>query len=384
MRDRYKKGFTLIEIALGMVLISILIAITIPLVANVVSRADLNSAHESLYNALFRAQQLSKNQYKNSKWRVCLDNVSKTYTITSGTCSSPSNSETIQIPSNITISSDQQLDIAFKLLNGELDYDNNFIRIKLSSGGVSKYIIVNEFGVIDKDPQDDLEFKEVNVPIVTNGLVLNLDAGNIGSYPGSGNAWTDLSPSFMSAELMFNPIYNQSDPKSFSFNGSNTVARLENNTNLDTQNPTVEVWIKTNNNSQNGFWFEKGTVNTQYSLFQEGGSIIWRQRLTTGITDLSFASTRFISTSNWYQIVGTFTSGDRKLYLNGVELRSDTQTGIIETNTGGMSIGAYGGFSGSRGYYYNGSIAIVRVYNRALSATEVQQNFNSNKARFGL
>ncbi len=189
----------------------------------------------------------------------------------------------------------------------------------------------------------------------------------------------------MSAELIFNPIYNQSDPKSFSFNGRNTVARLENNTNLDTQNPTVEVWIKTNNNSQNGFWFEKGTLNTQYSLFQENGFVRWRQRLTTGITtNLSFASTRFISTSNWYQIVGTFTSGDRKLYLNGGLMVSDTQAGTINNNPGGMSIGVDGGFSGSRGSHYNGSIAIVRVYNRALSATEVQQNFNSNKARFGL
>jgi hypothetical protein len=49
-----------------------------------------------------------------------------------------------------------------------------------------------------------------------------------------------------------------------------------------------------------------------------------------------------------------------------------------------MSIGVYGGFNGSRGYFYNGNIAIVRVYNRVLSASEVAQNYNATKTRFGL
>jgi hypothetical protein len=49
-----------------------------------------------------------------------------------------------------------------------------------------------------------------------------------------------------------------------------------------------------------------------------------------------------------------------------------------------MSIGVYGGYAGSRGYYYNGDIAIVRVYNKALSASEVLFNYNALKGRFGL
>ena len=51
---------------------------------------------------------------------------------------------------------------------------------------------------------------------------------------------------------------------------------------------------------------------------------------------------------------------------------------------GGKGIGVYGGFSGSRGYYYNGSIANVQIYNRALSAAEILQNYNATKWRFGL
>jgi hypothetical protein len=91
-----------------------------------------------------------------------------------------------------------------------------------------------------------------------------------------------------------------------------------------------------------------------------------------------------MNTSNWYQVVGTFTSGTRRLYINGVLVNSDTQSGTIDTNTNGMSIGVYGGFNGGRGYYYNGNIASVKVYNRELTASEIQQNFNANRSRFGI
>jgi prepilin-type N-terminal cleavage/methylation domain-containing protein len=383
MKHTYK-AFTLIEISLVMVLISILTTITISLVASIVIRTDVNVAHESLYNALLRAQKLSKNQYQNSQWRVCINNNDNNYVIASGTCSDPLYPEIIQIASNIVVASDQQLDIPFKSINGELDYDNNFIKITLSSGDVSKSILINQNGIIEKEPTNDPEFTTANTPIVTEGLVLNLDAGNLGSYPGLGNIWTDLSPTFMSAELI-GATYNSLNPKFFQFNGSNQFARLQNNTILDTQTPTVEVWIKPDSVSQNGFLFEKGNFNTQYSLFLENFSIQWRQRLTNGtlITLSRDRIDRFINTSNWYQIVGTFQSGDQKLYLNGTLSVSDTQSGVIATNSGGVSIGVYGGFSGSRGYYYDGNIAIVRVYDRVLTPIEVQQNFISNKARFG-
>jgi len=149
MKSAYK-GFTLIEITLVIVLIAILLAITTPLVSSVVNRNDVGVAHESLYNGLLRAQQLSKNNYQNSQWRVCLDNSNKQYTITSGPCSDPTNAEIIKISSNITISSEQTLDIAFKAISGELDSTSNSITITLTGGGASKSIIIKPSGVIDK------------------------------------------------------------------------------------------------------------------------------------------------------------------------------------------------------------------------------------------
>jgi hypothetical protein len=218
--------------------------------------------------------------------------------------------------------------------------------------------------------------------IITNGLVLCLDAANSKSYPGSGTTWTDLSGNGNIGELVNSPTYNSSNLGYFQF-VTNDYARIPNNTALDTQTPTVEVWVKTNATSQNGFWFEKGTVNTQYSLFQEGSVIQWRMNIG-GITNLSTTTATYMDTSNWYQVVGTYTSGTRRLYINGVQVNSDTRSGTIATNSGGMSIGVYGGFSGGRGYYYNGNLSLCRIYNRALTAQEIQQNFNATRSRFSI
>jgi hypothetical protein len=196
-----------------------------------------------------------------------------------------------------------------------------------------------------------------------------LDAGNRASYPGSGTAWNELSNN-MSAELVNSPTFNSQNNGFFQF-FSDDYARMPNNTTLDTQTPSVEVWIKTNATSQSGFWFEKGTVNTQYSLFQSSVTLLWRQNVGGSLTDLTITTSNFINTSSWYQVVGTFTSGRRRLYINGNLVNSDTQTGTISTNSGGMSIGAYGGFSGARGYYYNGNLAICRVYNKELTPAEI-------------
>lgn len=218
-----------------------------------------------------------------------------------------------------------------------------------------------------------------NSSIVTSGLVLCVDAGNPRSYPGSGTQWNDATSSGFNFTLTNGPVYSSSNLGSFTFDGVNDFASASDNTALNTQTPTVEVWVKTNATTQNGFWFEKGSVNTQYALFQEGGSITWR--LTTNVGSLTATTASFMSTSNWAQVVGTYTSGDRRIYVNGVQVASDALAYTIPTNSSGMFIGAYG--TGT-GYFYNGALSICRVYNRALSAAEVLQNFNATRGRYGI
>lgn len=218
--------------------------------------------------------------------------------------------------------------------------------------------------------------------IINNGLVFLLDAADQNSYPGSGTVWYDESGNEINGTLVNSPTFSTTNGGNFSFNGSSTHVTVPENSVFNTQTPSVEVWIKTNNTNQNGFWFEKGNVNTQYALFQEGTNITWRH--TTNVSSLTAPAASYINTSNYAQVVGTYTAGDRRIYVNGVQVASDTLNYTIPTNANGCSIGVYGGLNGSRGYYYNGNIAIVKVYNKSLSALEVLQNYNTLKYRFGL
>ena len=65
-------------------------------------------------------------------------------------------------------------------------------------------------------------------------------------------------------------------------------------------------------------------------------------------------------------------------------MTNNTASGTIATNANGSSIGVYGGYNGARSYYFNGTIGSVKVYNRALSATEIAQNFDSHRSRYGV
>lgn len=218
--------------------------------------------------------------------------------------------------------------------------------------------------------------------IVTNGLVFNFDAKNIKSYPGTGTAAYDLIGNSTTGELVNGPTFNSVGYLSFV---TDDYVRFTNSTALDTQTFTVEVWVRTNATSQTGFWFEKGTVNSQYSLFQENANIICRiNNGTTSVNVVVVNTATYMNTTNWYQVVFTFTSGSQVCYINGAVVGAGTTTATISTNAGGMSIGAYGGYSGGRGYYYNGDQAIAKVYNRVLSQAEVLQNFNALRGRFGV
>ena len=217
---------------------------------------------------------------------------------------------------------------------------------------------------------------------ITNGLVFYFDAKNPRSYVGTGNTCNSLIGSSSAGETVNGPVYNSNGY--FSFDGSNDYLRFPNSTDLDVQNFTVEVWVRTNATTQNGFWFEKGTVNTQYSLFQEGSGIQCRVYTTTLINTITVTTANFMNTTNWYQVVFTFTSGSQVCYINGRVVGTGTSTGTLATSSGGMSIGAYGGYVGSRGYYFQGDQSIAKVYNRVLSAAEIQQNFNALRGRYGI
>lgn len=221
-----------------------------------------------------------------------------------------------------------------------------------------------------------------NPKIVSNGLVFNFDARNIKSYPGTGTACYDLAGQITVGETVNSPTFNTNGYFSFV---TDDYIRFPNSTALDVQTFTIEVWVRTNATTQNGFWFEKGTVNSQYSLFQESASIVCRIQGSAGLVNtITPATATYMNTTNWYQVVFTFTSGSQICYINAVQVGTGTTVATLATNTGGMSIGAYGGYTGGKSYFYNGDLSIAKVYNRVLTPDEVKQNFNAIRGRYGI
>jgi hypothetical protein len=228
--------------------------------------------------------------------------------------------------------------------------------------------------------------------IVTDGLVLYLDAANTKSYPGSGTIWTDLSSGGNVGSFVGSPTFNSSNLGNIAFDGTDYV-------NFGTRVTdsvrggsffTISYWIKKNGSgldSMVGSWFH-ATRNGFFIEWATDGNIYFGNSLGVGavnnnITPLSY-------TNNWYYLVGVFdgtqsTNANKgKIYVNG-QLSSLTMAGLNTTTVSSTStinfwVGSLEGYGG----YTNGNIASVQLYNRALSSQEVLQNYNATKSRFGL
>jgi len=221
------------------------------------------------------------------------------------------------------------------------------------------------------------EIKSVwfNGDIVTDGLVFAIDSDNLGSYEKDSLTTSSLIGS--SAGTLTNGVgFNGG---AWTFDGTNDYISFPDNTDLNSQSITMESWSKLDTVFQNAFLFEKGVVNTQYSNFYNGNGTFYFRTIGLSSHDLTFYYPSYVTTSTWNHIVCTYASGIKTIYYNGVVVAQATGiTGTISTNTQ-MYIGAYGRGSS---YFMNGNIAVSRVYNKALTSSEVTQNYNAQKYRF--
>lgn len=221
-------------------------------------------------------------------------------------------------------------------------------------------------------------------PIVTNGLTFAVDAGNLVSYVTGSTSTTSMTGSLGGA-LVNGVAYNPNRGGYWTFDGSNDVITIGNNAVFNhTSQLTIEAWVNFDGNSDD-FIFEKGNVNTQYSLFSHGSDIVFRTKHSgdSGYHTQSPSKTSVgIVNGQWHHIVGSWDGSTKRIYVDGVLKNSVSKSGALVTTSAGAAIGRFGGTS--TGYYFNGGIAIVRIYNKGLSASEVGQNFTAQKARFGL
>ena len=215
--------------------------------------------------------------------------------------------------------------------------------------------------------------------VVTDGLALALDAGDTNSYPGSGTTWTDLSGNGNTGTLTNGPTYSSANGGYIDFDGTDDTVNFE----YDLRsNWTYECWV--NKDSKNNFSFlGQGTTSSSSGLHIN----MYSDRLRFGMffndTDaLGLYSNT--STGVWYHYAFTYNHSTflKEIYRNGSQLTVTpiyTQTAYIGTGT--VRIGAQYS-SGST--YANGKIASSKLYNRVLTASEIKQNFNATRSRFGI
>lgn len=169
------------------------------------------------------------------------------------------------------------------------------------------------------------------------------------------------------------------------FNGSSTGILIPENNIFNIQEFSIEVWFNPTITSQNGFLFEKGNVNTQFSLFLDISNTTYFRTIGPSNQDTTVTTSTYIKPNVYNHICCTFGNGTKSIYINSVLVaQTKSITGKISINTNGSSIGVYGGYNGVRGYYFNGSIPVEKFYNRALTDQEVKQNYYALKSRFGI
>jgi hypothetical protein len=218
------------------------------------------------------------------------------------------------------------------------------------------------------------------LPIVTDGLVLNLDAGNPLSYPGTGTTWTDLTTNGNNGTLINGPTFDSANGGSIVFDGTNDYVNCGNASNLQITVGTISVWVKTTTPGS-GY---RGIITKQFSwgLFVQDDILItfdWGNVNGTRSTGIN------ISDGTWKNVVMTFTqtigapSNNAIVYLNGNPVL--TTTIKYSNNTINVELGRGGS---STEQVLNGNISQALIYNKVLTPQEVLQNFNATKGRYGL
>jgi uncharacterized repeat protein (TIGR02543 family) len=214
--------------------------------------------------------------------------------------------------------------------------------------------------------------------IIQNGLVLHVDAANPLSETGTGSTWYDLSGNGKNFTLAGSPTYTTNSAGALNFDGSTQYAYNATTTTL--ANFTASVWAKSNIIPPTGFYsplsaYWNGT-NLNYSIYFNGSGTLYGGFNTSNTwyqTSASFAPTPGV----WYQYTVSYDGAAVRLYVNGVQLSSFATTATAATG-GGVYIGSNWGQGGK----WNGSIGNVQVYNRALAATDVFNNFAVNAPHY--
>jgi hypothetical protein len=228
-------------------------------------------------------------------------------------------------------------------------------------------------------------------PIVTNGLVLNLDCGNRLSYPTSGTTWTDLSGFENNGTLTNGPTYNPNNLGSIVFDGADDYVNCGTQPSLNlTGGITLGCWVYFNNINRREIFVGKGdgigAPSTQYWIEKtSNNNFLLLLSVVVGSipTDSRLILNDFIIQNNqWYYVCLTYNKQIYRGYVNGVQ-NSQTISMNFDMHTTSRNLGV-GRLGDLPALSLLGGISVAQIYNRALSQAEILQNYNAYKTRFGL
>jgi hypothetical protein len=233
-------------------------------------------------------------------------------------------------------------------------------------------------GIIDNPNSEGLLLgrpwvESVSAPsVVTDNLIVNLDAGNTDSYPGTGTTWTNLVDD--TDYTISNGTFDSGNGGSIVFNGTSTFVPigtpLSNGTNF-----TKEAWVNAD------------VVAPARNILSSANNVFWNNgsTLSGGVGgSFSLVTSANFPTAVWRHVVLTFddVNNTMRLYINGTQVSENT--GVTQSYVSEIErIGAHF-FSGNPVSFWDGKIAEVRVYTEALAAEDVLANYNNTKTRYGL
>jgi hypothetical protein len=225
--------------------------------------------------------------------------------------------------------------------------------------------------------------------IVTDGLVLALDAGNTKSYPGSGTTWFDKSGNANNGTLTNGPTFNSANGGSIVFDGVDDFVDCGNASiiNSAVNTCTINIWFKQSTTAAYRSLTSKGPSDADENFQLAVAHSINKLYFDVGNTAGPYIDTTYsYSLNTWYNICVTHNrvagTSTLLLYINGTNIPSTTFNPTLTpvTNSSNFIVGS----SRNNTLPFPGNIADVNLYNRALSAAEVQQNFNALRGRFGI
>ena len=209
-----------------------------------------------------------------------------------------------------------------------------------------------------------------------DGLILQLDTASLRSYSGSGTSWYDIGPNGYHATLINGAVYGGTGGSSYiSCDGSNDNISMPLNIGTDC---TVDMWINPSALPGTIIWSNNSdTYGSGPTLYMNGGYLSWN----TGDSNANiFSSSYFLTNDIWTNITITnAAASNSKLYINGSFVGSAAYRNFTTTGSGTkFKLGEYD----PNGLNSKVLFGQLKIYNRALSSTEIIQNYNAGKGRY--